>query len=99
MLIGHDGQQTRGRARQRAFMVAAVPAGDNDQLAELAELLRTAGVAAVGAMIQHRDHPHPNSYLGSGKLDDLKAEIRAADANLVACDDELSPRQERNLES
>ena len=40
-----DGQRPRGRARQRAFMVAAVPAGEDDQLAELAELLRTAGVA------------------------------------------------------
>jgi GTPase len=80
-------------------MVAAVPAGDDDQLAELEELLRTAGVAAVGRLVQRRDQPHPNSYLGSGKLDDLKAEIGAADANLVACDDELSPRQERNLES
>src|SRR5213082_138586 len=80
-------------------MVAAVPAGDDDQLAELAELLRTAGVAAVGGVVQRRDHPHPNSYLGTGKLDDLKAELRSADANLVACDDELSPRQERNLEA
>jgi GTP-binding protein HflX len=80
-------------------MVAAVPAGEDDQLAELAELLRTAGVAAAGEMVQRRDQPHPNSYLGAGKLDDLKAELAAADANLVACDDELSPRQERNLES
>jgi GTP-binding protein HflX len=49
--------------------------------------------------VQHRDHPHPNSYLGPGKLEQLKDEIARADANLVACDDELSPRQERNLES
>jgi GTP-binding protein HflX len=80
-------------------MLAAVPAGQDDQLDELAELLRTAGVAAVGSAVQHRDQPHPNSYVGRGKLDDLKAEIAAADANLVACDDELSPRQERNLEA
>ena len=80
-------------------MVAAVPAGDDDHLAELDELLRTAGVAAVGELIQHRDRPHPNSYLGAGKLDQLQAELGAADANLVACDDELSPRQERNLET
>jgi GTP-binding protein HflX len=50
-------------------------------------------------MIQRRDHPHPNTYLGAGKLDELKAAIAGSDANLVACDDELSPRQERNLES
>ncbi len=80
-------------------MVAAVPAGEDDHLAELEELLRTAGVAAVGEMIQRRDQPHPNTYLGAGKLDEVKAQVAAADANLVACDDELSPRQERNLES
>jgi GTP-binding protein HflX len=80
-------------------MVAAVPAGEDDHLAELAELLRTAGVAAVGEMVQRRDQPHPNTYVGAGKLDEVKAQIAATDANLVACDDELSPRQERNLES
>jgi GTP-binding protein HflX len=80
-------------------MVAAVPAGEDDHLAELEELLRTAGVAAVGELVQRRDQPHPNTYLGAGKLDELKAQIAAEDANLVACDDELSPRQERNLES
>ncbi len=60
--------------------------------------MHTAGVADVGALVQRRDHPHPNSYLGPGKIDELKREITSADANLVACDDELSPRQERNLE-
>ncbi|TMM04142.1 MAG: GTPase HflX [Actinobacteria bacterium] len=57
-----------------------------------------AGVAGVGELVQHREHPHPNTYLGAGKLDELKEELARADANLVACDDELSPRQERNLE-
>ena len=94
-----DGVRPRARARQRALMVAAVPAGEEDQLAELAELLRTAGVAVAGELVQRRDQPHPNSYLGTGKLQECKAQIAAADANLVACDDELSPRQERNLEA
>ncbi len=80
-------------------MIAAVPAGEEEHLPELEELLRTAGVAAVGEMVQRRETPHPNSYLGPGKIDELKAEITAADANLVASDDELSPRQERNLET
>jgi GTP-binding protein HflX len=75
-----------------------VPEGENAELTELRELLRTAGVASVGELIQRREHPHPNTYLGAGKLEELKAEIARADANLVACDDELSPRQERNLE-
>jgi GTP-binding protein HflX len=80
-------------------MIAALPDGQPDQLTELRELLRTAGVADVGEMVQRREHPHPNSYLGAGKVDELKGELARADANLVACDDELSPRQERNLEA
>jgi GTPase len=58
----------------------------------------TAGVVSVGELIQRRDQPHPNTYLGPGKLDELKGLLEASDANVVACDDELSPRQERNLE-
>jgi GTPase len=85
----------QGRAKQRAYVIGALPEGDLD---ELKELLRTAGVAVVGELIQRRDHPHPNLYLGPGKVEDLKVLIKQADANLVACDDELSPRQERNLE-
>ena len=88
----------QGRARQRAYMIAALPEGGIEQLAELRELLLTAGVATVGADVQHRDAPHPNTYVGPGKLEELKAELKRADANVVACDDELSPRQERNLE-
>src|ERR1700753_2697043 len=80
-------------------MNAAVPAAEEDPLSELEERLRTAGVAAFGETVQRRDQPHPNTYLGAGKLDEVKAKIAAVDANLVACDDELSPRQERNLET
>jgi GTP-binding protein HflX len=93
-----DGARPQGRARQRAYLIAALPDGESKELEELRELLRTAGVAGVGEMVQHRERPHPNTYLGSGKLEDLKGEIAAADANLVAADDELTPRQERNLE-
>jgi len=85
-----------GRAKQRAFCIAALEAGDD--LSELRELLRTAGVAVVGQTVQHREKPHPNSYLGPGKLIEVKEAAKAADANVIACDDELSPRQERNLE-
>jgi len=94
-----DGQRPRGRARQRAYLVAAIADGHDAELGELRELLRTAGVADVGGLVQRRDHPHPNSYLGPGKIDELKDQLARADANLVACDDELSPRQERNLEA
>jgi GTP-binding protein HflX len=84
------------RARQRAFCIAALPAGED--LSELGELLRTAGVAVVGEMVQRREQPHPNSYLGPGKVAEAKAQAKECDANLIACDDELTARQERNLE-
>jgi len=71
---------------------------DDDDLSELKELLRTAGVATVGEMVQHRERAHPNLYLGPGKVEELKAAAQAADANVVVTDDELTPRQERNLE-
>jgi GTP-binding protein HflX len=96
---GAHGTRPQGRARQRAYLIAAVPDGASTELTELRELLRTAGVAAAGELVQRRDQPHPNTYLGPGKLDELKADLGRADANLVACDDELSPRQERNLET
>ena len=91
-----DDEGASGRAKQRAFCIAALEQGDD--LGELRELLRTTGVAVVGQMVQHRDRPHPNTYLGPGKLQEVKQAAQAADANVVACDDELSPRQERNLE-
>src|SRR3984957_13726509 len=79
-------------------MVAAFADAGEEQLDELRELLLTAGVATVGELVQKREKPHPNTYLGPGKLEELKDEIKRADANVVAVDDELSPRQERNLE-
>ena len=92
-----DSDGTRNpRARQRALLVAAGP--DRPELSELSELLRTAGVATAGELIQHRERPDPDRYLGKGKLEELRAAIGEADANLVAVDDELVPRQERNLE-
>ncbi|HLM08796.1 MAG TPA: GTPase HflX [Thermoleophilaceae bacterium] len=84
------------RARQRAFCVAAGP--DGGHLDELTELLRTAGVAVVGELVQRRAEPDPDRYLGKGKLEEVREAIKRSDANIVACDDELKPRQERNLE-
>src|SRR6202050_3908349 len=88
-------EQTQ-RALQRAFCVAALPEGDD--LAELGELLRTAGVAVVGEMVQRRAQPHPSACLGPGKVQEAKSAAKACEANLIACDDELTARQERNLE-
>ena len=84
------------RARQRALCIAAIP-GEAD-LSELRELLRTAGVAVSGELVQRRPKPDPDRYLGKGKLAELRRAVTDSGANLIACDDELLPRQERNLE-
>jgi GTP-binding protein HflX len=84
------------RARQRALLIAAAP--EEADLSELRELLRTAGVAVAGELTQRRAKPDPDRYFGKGKLSELKRAISDADANLVVADDELVPRQERNLE-
>jgi GTP-binding protein HflX len=95
-LHGASSGEQAPRARQRAFCIAALPHGDD--LSELEELLLTAGVVVVGEMVQQREQPHPNTYLGPGKVIEAKAAAKAADANVIACDDELTARQERNLE-
>jgi GTPase len=84
------------RAAQRALTIGVAP--DDLDLTELRELLRTAGVAVTGEMVQRRERPDPDRYFGRGKLVELKQAVKDADANLVAVDDELLPRQERNLE-
>ena len=52
----------------------------------------------AGDLVQHRSRPDPNDYLGAGKIEELRRALADSNANLIACDDELLPRQERNLE-
>src|SRR3954449_9555111 len=78
------------RARQRALCIAVSP-GEPD-LAELRELLRTAGVASMGELVQRRQTPDSDTYFGKGKLEELKQALKESDANLIAVDDELVPR-------
>jgi GTP-binding protein HflX len=92
----NDGAVRNPRARQRAFVIAAAP--EEVDLSEMEELLRTAGAAVVGEMQQRRPRPDPDRYFGKGKLAELKLAVKEADANVVVSDDELVPRQERNLE-
>ncbi len=86
----------------RAYLVAAdlqgalLPAAES--LAELAELARTAGAKVVGRTTQRLEHPAVATYIGSGKVEEVKAAAEELDANVVIFDDELAPSQQRNLE-
>ncbi len=69
-----------------------------ESLKELAELASTAGAVTVGTLIQNREAIHPGTYIGKGKIEELRMLADELDATGVICDDELSPVQLRNLE-
>ena len=69
-----------------------------ESLQELAELAATAGAVTVGTLIQNRETMHPVTYIGKGKIDELRLLADELDATGIICDDELSPVQLRNLE-
>jgi GTPase len=91
---------TPGLEPERGFVLAvlAQAVDPDDELAELEELARTAGVEPVGRLVQHRPHPDPRTYVGKGKLDELKEAYASASAEVLLVDDELSPSQQRVLE-
>ncbi|MFZ9641291.1 MAG: GTPase HflX, partial [Candidatus Nanopelagicaceae bacterium] len=69
-----------------------------NSMAELAALAETAGSTVLEALIQRRDKPDPATFIGSGKVAELKGVVKATGADTVICDGELSPGQLRNLE-
>jgi len=70
----------------------------DDHLRELADLADTAGAVVVGELTQQIDRPHPGTYLGKGKLEELRLRVEELDASLVLFDEELSPTQGKNIE-
>src|SRR6267154_999478 len=90
-----------GLEPERGFVLAVLAQGvDPDgELAELEELARTAGVEPVARLVQHRPHPDPRTYVGKGKLGELKESYGNANAEVPIVDDELSPSQQRLLEN
>jgi GTPase len=92
---------TPGLEPERGFVLAVLAQGvdADDELAELEELARTAGVEPVARLVQHRPHPDPRTYIGKGKLDELKSAYKEANAEVLLVDDELSPSQQRELEN
>jgi GTP-binding protein HflX len=85
---------------ERAVVMAVWPPGADGEaeLDEMDELLRTARVVGVGRVVQRRQAPHVRTYLGPGKLDELRALKAQVGAEVVVCDDELTPVQQRVLE-
>jgi GTP-binding protein HflX len=85
---------------ERGVMLAVLPRGmdASGELAELRELARTALVEPVADVVQHRAHPDPRTYVGKGKLTELKEAYAAAGADVLLVDDELAPTQQRTLE-
>ena len=87
--------------REERYILIGVITSDealvNSSLDELALLLKTAGGMECGRLTQRLEHPDARSYLGSGKVEELKQEIYIREADAVVCDDELSPVQMHTL--
>ncbi len=90
------------RPVEERVLLIGIGTGEGDDvessLAELAQLVETAGAVTVGQVVQNRESVHPATYLGKGKLEEVKWQIWETEATGVVCDDELSPAQLRNLE-
>ena len=87
---------------EERVILVAVSTGEGEDaeksLDELDELVKTAGAVSVGRLIQNREKIHPGTYLGKGKIEELKELVWELGATGIVCDDELSPAQLRNLE-
>ncbi len=93
------------RREERCFLVGVAIKNEreslwsiDDSLAELARLAETAGLEVAGQSHQNLDSPHPATYVGSGKVEEIKSEVASLMVGTVIFDDELSPGQQRNLE-
>jgi GTP-binding protein HflX len=96
----HQPDPAPGAEPERGFLVAVLAQGvdEQDELAEMRELLRTAGVEPVGELLQRRPTPDPRTYVGKGKLVELKQAVAGSDAESLVVDDDLDPGQQRRLE-
>jgi GTPase len=90
-----------GAEPERAFVLAVLARAvdEEDELAELRELARTAGVDPVAQLVQQRPRPDARTYVGKGKLEELKQAYEDSGADVLLVDDELDPTQQRVLEN
>ncbi len=90
------------KEEKEKVILVAVSDNDNDDteesVDELMELVETAGAVTVGRVIQNRENIHPGTYVGKGKMDEIRILVEQLGATGVVCDDELSPAQLKNLE-
>ena len=90
------------KEQEERVILVAVSTDDQDDtihsVEELAELVTTAGAIAVGTVIQNREKIHPGTYVGKGKIEEIKEMLWEREATGIICDDELSPAQLKNLE-
>ena len=93
-------EEIRQEQKERVILIAAADRQEEaeESLDELEELAKTAGAETVARVIQIRETPHPATYIGKGKIDEVSALLYGTDATGVICDDELSPAQIGNLE-
>ncbi len=89
--------------RERAYLVGVLlpgvtPEAVRDQMTELADLARTAGAEVVGSDVQSRKEVDPAHFIGTGKVEGLREMMREGEFDVVMCNEDLSPRQQRNLE-
>jgi GTP-binding protein HflX len=96
-----DADRTGTLEPERGFVVAVLARGADaeDELAELRELARAAGVEPVGELVQQRSQPDPRTFVGKGKLEELKQAYGDARAEVLLVDEELDPTQQRALEN
>jgi GTP-binding protein HflX len=92
---------TPGLEPERGLVLAVLAQGVDaeDEIGEFEELARTAGVRPVARVLQHRAQPDPRTYVGKGKIGELKSEYGRVKAEVLLVDDELSPSQQRLLEN
>ena len=87
--------------QERVILVGVASESESEaaaSLVELRDLVKTAGAMVVGTLLQSREQPHPGTYIGKGKIEELSQMIYMFEADGIVCDDELSPAQLNNLQ-
>lgn len=100
-LVHQMEEQIKNEIEEKAILIAICPQNKEEEVSsaidELEELAKTAGASTLVKVVQNRDKPHPATYFGKGKVEELKEMIEQYEITTIICDDELSPAQLKNL--